>query len=452
MTRSAGIFYIRYHGGAWFDTWKPPGRIVTELFRNAKRPLPAIALAVGVVLLLAAALTTCDGAGESGVLYRWVELGPSASVIARVIVENPECPMIRIDGVTSRMDVRADPEDDFPVLTCEKLIPDGTRSASVGGKGLNLPVDRPGRIIVIGDTGCRLSAAAAQACNDPSAWPFKQIADTAAALDPDLIIHVGDYLYREAPCPEGDAGCAGSPFGDNWGGWEADFFAPADTLLPAAPWVLLRGNHEMCSRGGEGWFTFLDPYPLPPECQEFTDPYVIDIGGVDLLVLDSSSAQDNSAPAGLVETYAGQIGALFESIGDDSWFLVHHPLWGIGEFDGSLFKINQTLQAATGNTLAPGINLVLGGHIHLFEILTFEGGRSPQMLVGNSGTTPDQAVTIPLSGEEIGGGVVDRGITEDEFGFVVMDRADGGWLLSLRGVSGAEILSCTLVANVINCD
>jgi len=379
-------------------------------------------------------------------------LGPSGSVIARAIVENPECPRVKIDGITSRMDVRSGPTADFPVLTCEKSIPGGARSASVGGRSLNLPGDRPGRIIIIGDTGCRIRGSEAQACNDPAAWPFEQIADTAAALDPDLVIHVGDYFYREDPCPEGNSGCAGSPFGDNWGGWQADFLAPADSLLRKAPWVLLRGNHETCSRGGEGWFTFLDPYPLPEECQEFTDPYVIDIGGVDLLILDSSSAQDNSAPAGLVEAYAGQIDTLFESAGDNSWFLVHHPLWGIGEFAGSLFKINQTLQAATGDTLAPGINLVLGGHIHLFEILSFEGGRPPQMLVGNSGTSPDEAVTIPLSGEEIGGGVVDRGITEDEFGFVVMDRTDGGWFLSLRNMSGGEILACSLEANIITCD
>lgn len=404
------------------------------------------------MVVLAGALATCDGSGGSGILYRWVELGPSGAVIARVIVEGPECPRIRIDGVTSRMDLRSEPTADFQVLTCEKSILDGARSVSVGGRDLNLPDDGVDRIIVIGDTGCRISASETQACNDPDAWPFKQIADTAAALDPDLIIHVGDYLYREAPCPEGDSGCAGSPFGDNWGAWEADFFAPAESLLPAAAWVLLRGNHEICSRGGIGWFTFLDPYPLPEECQEFTDPYVIDIGGVNLLILDSSSAQDNSAPPGLVDTYSGQIDTLFESAGDDAWFLVHHPLWGIGEFDGSLFKINQTLQAATGDSLAPGINLVLGGHIHLFEILSFEGGRSPQMLVGNSGTLPDQAVTILLSGEEIGGGVVDRGITEDEFGFVVMDRTEGGWLLSLRDVSGAEILACSLTANIATCD
>ena len=56
-------------------------------------------------------------------------------------------------------------------------------------------------------------------------------------------------------------GCAGSPYGDNWAVWQKDFFDPAAPLLAAAPWVLVRGNHELCSRGGHGWFRLLDPHP-----------------------------------------------------------------------------------------------------------------------------------------------------------------------------------------------
>jgi hypothetical protein len=349
------------------------------------------------------------------------------------------------------MSLRAEPTEDFPVLTCEAQIPDGVSSASIKGRRLKLPKERPERLIIIGDTGCRIKGGEAQACNDPRAWPFKGIADTAASFEPDLVVHVGDYLYRESPCPEGNSGCAGSPFGDNWGAWDADFFSPADRLLRSAPWVLARGNHEICSRGGGGWFTFLDPNPPFAECQEFTPPYVVDIGGLNLLMLDSSNSQDNSAPPDLVQVYSEQIQTLFEAAGDNAWFVVHHPLWGIGEFDNALFMINQTLQASTENTLPPGINLVLGGHIHLFEILKFVGGRSPQMLVGNGGTFLDMAVTIPIAGVEIAGGVVDEGITFDEFGFVVMDRVGGSWLISLRNVRGEEILACELEGNVMTC-
>ena len=34
-------------------------------------------------------------------------------------------------------------------------------------------------------------------------WFFKEIADNAAEEDVDVIVYVGDYLYRQGPCPEG---------------------------------------------------------------------------------------------------------------------------------------------------------------------------------------------------------------------------------------------------------
>ena len=76
------------------------------------------------------------------------------------------------------------------------------------------------RIVVIGDTGCRLKGTFVQDCNDPVKWPFATVARLAAARHPDLVIHVGDYHYRETPCPADRAGCAGSPYGDNWAVWQ----------------------------------------------------------------------------------------------------------------------------------------------------------------------------------------------------------------------------------------
>jgi hypothetical protein len=90
-------------------------------------------------------------------------------------------------------------------------------------------------------------------------------------------------------------------------------------------------------------------------------------------MLDSSSAHDNDAPQNLVDVYSAQIDALSDVAGDNAWLVAHHPVWGIGEFNGDLFRSNVTLQESTGNSLKPDINLVLSGHIHLFEMLSFEG-------------------------------------------------------------------------------
>ena len=66
------------------------------------------------------------------------------------------------------------------------------------------------RVVVLGDTGCRIQNRTVQDCNNPAAWPFRIIAERAAARRPDLVIHVGDYYYRESACLAGHAACAGS--------------------------------------------------------------------------------------------------------------------------------------------------------------------------------------------------------------------------------------------------
>lgn len=190
------------------------------------------------------------------------------------------------------------------VLVCEARYP-VTEAASVvvGGKRIELPVvflDTPRRVLLIGDTGCRGDTLQKpQSCGGGGygqAWPFARLASGEAQSGPDLIVHVGDYNYRGTPAsfvlpphatgyredlkvavydtgdldddddPQVTIGATywsqniqGSPVPDRWASWREDFFLPAATLLPTAPWVFSRGNHELCSRAGLGWFYLLDP-------------------------------------------------------------------------------------------------------------------------------------------------------------------------------------------------
>ena len=244
---------------------------------------------------LAAACSTVRPVSDLGaVASTWVEIGPRGNAQARAVTEGTACPSLIVDGEARPMQTRAGGDDgNFPVTVCEAPLPAGTRSAIIAGQALALPVPAPRRILVIGDTGCRMEAPSDfQACNDPAAWPFARVAARAAAWRPDLVIHLGDYHYRESPCPSGNAGCAGNPVGDNWASWRADFFAPAAPLLRAAPWIFIRGNHEACARAGEGWFRFLEPRARPATCTDDTEPYVVPLTAVVLGVIDSSPASD----------------------------------------------------------------------------------------------------------------------------------------------------------------
>jgi hypothetical protein len=388
----------------------------------------------------------------------WVALGPHGLAIARVVMAGSRCPRINLDTQSFVMQVRAQPaRPDFPVLICELILPPGIASAVVDGLSLPLLKTNPQRLVVLGDTGCRLKDEEGfQACNDSQAWPFERIARSAARWQPDLVIHVGDYLYRESPCPPGNAGCPGSPWGDNWPTWKADFFAPAAELLRAAPWVLARGNHEICNRAGRGWFRFLDPQLPSLGCQDYTPPYAVSIGEGQLLMLDSASAPDDTAPAAMVAFYIGLFAALREAPGANGWLVTHRPIWGIGQSDSgkegaSLFQLNATLQAASENRLAPSITLVLAGHLHLFEALRFAGGRPPQLIVGNGGTALDAAITLPFVGTQIAGVTVVQGTAVDRFGFMTLERSDRGWLGTVRDADGHAMANCAITDEQVTC-
>jgi hypothetical protein len=182
---------------------------------------------------------------------------------------------------------------------------------------------------VLGDTGCRIKGKELQDCANPKDWPFPKIAARAAKLKPDLVIHVGDFLYRENACPAGFAGCAGTPYGDNWPTWDVDFFTPAKPLLAAAPWVFVRGNHEDCARAGAGWLRLLGPLPFAAgaPCTAHLAPYSVPTGAVNLVVMDNADAPDTSVASDLVPIFRSEIASLATAEAP-SWLLLHRPIWG----------------------------------------------------------------------------------------------------------------------------
>ena len=200
---------------------------------------------------------------------------------------------------------------------------------------------------MLGDTGCKikLSDGAFQRCNDHAAWPLAAVADAAASVAPDLVIHVGDYLYRENACPAGNAGCAGSPWGYGWDAWEADLFAPAAKLMAVAPWIVVRGNHESCARAGQGWWRLIDPRPFAPrqDCNDpgddaigdYSEPYAVPLGaaaGADtqFIVFDSSlvGVAPLAPSSAMFRTYRAELERAFALAArrPQAFFMNHHPV------------------------------------------------------------------------------------------------------------------------------
>jgi hypothetical protein len=407
-------------------------------------------LRVFVTAALCLAVTPALAAPD--IVARWVQYDATGAAQARLIVDGGSCPALSVDGAEVATAQRAAPDARFPYRVCTARIPAGSRSIAALGKTLAAPAAEPGRIIVLGDTGCRVKGKTVQACSDPAAWPFARLAETAASLHPDLVIHVGDYLYRETPCPADDARCAGTPSGDNWASWRADFFEPGENLLAAAPWVVVRGNHEDCERAGRGWTRLLAGAPYDPAvpCAENEAPYQVRLAGLNLVVMDNANASDQGAPPDLVALYRTQFPAVAQLATGPSWVLLHRPIRGIVRVRGAVLGGNQTMLAAEPE-LPASVELLVSGHIHAFEALDYGEGSPPQLVVGNGGDKLD-AAPEDLTGIEVGGLVVTHGRSLPGFGFLLLTRSGSGWQGEAYDVERTLRRTCAIASRQIVCD
>jgi len=382
----------------------------------------------------------------------WTELASDGTLSARIAVTaGTACPKATADGADLLTTLRTRADDGFPVAVCEARAPAATRQLIVGDAPAPVLPPEVRRIAVIGDTGCRLEGHAIQDCNDTEAWPFAAIAQRAAEHKPDLVIHVGDYYYRESACPADRKGCAGSSHGDNWDTWEADFFEPAAPLLAAAPWIMVRGNHELCRRGGHGWFRLLDPHPAPLECADRTDPFRLHIGGLDLLWFDGADADEFSASAAKVSTYAAQLAGLLAAAPPRAWLLTHRPIWALAQGSLAGANTNVTEQRAIEGQVPSGLDLILSGHLHDFTSYEFGPRRPAQLIVGDSGDTLLALGNTPLTGAEIDGMRVASGFALKRFGCFIMEASDGGWDGTLYSSDDTILARCHLRSRSLEC-
>ncbi len=434
--------------------------------------LPAI---VALAAVAAAFFSSASAAADPA----WLELGPNGRVFARTVVTGV-CPTIQIDGLTGKMLPRlaqkASAPPDSQRLVCETDVTNISKVIIAGVEMHTLP-KKIRRIVVLGDTGCRIKVQDGKAivtsdadddhatkekvqdCN--ADWPFQNVADAAAAAKPDLIVHVGDYVYRESPCPAADKKeCGGSPSGDNWATWDADFFTPAQKLLGAAPWIFVRGNHEICKRNGIGWNYYLaaDRYESNGQCVDVATSFAVKLPGFHGWIYDSSSA-DDSCPAGMPCKQEPVFEKIYKEAAaaglSHAWLISHRPIWAAkagpkGNRD-DLQVLNTTLQQAWKAAPIPGVEFVVAGHTHMFELMSFKEKLPVQGVLGNGGTELAHKIKESLNGKTIGSGMVANATTWDDFGYALVEPATKGWTLHMHDSKGKKKLTCKIATGKASC-
>lgn len=534
------------------------------------------------VLGSAFAVTPAWSAINGTVVAAWIQLGPGSTlptpasfgdapttltptILARAVTTGGSCPTLIVDGATTipmhqrftgndvtntpgttgfnNANANAYPQyfvkstspvnlpDGTAMATttwgeCEAVVPAGHTMANIGGTNLKLPVANPKRILVIGDTGCRMSKAAQQNCHDPAGFPLAFLANYETLFNPDLIVHVGDYFYRDTNCVVPAAGSVAAhefvtgcsdptnanyeTWGDTFDSWNGDLFYPAQSLLAAAPWVMTRGNHESCGRGARGWFALMDPRPFnfsqvtcaggsgnvaitstttsPIYNGDFTPTYVVPAGIVNLLVHDSSFANDpfangatvpDALSANIAANYDLDLTALLNAVSPNSlnFYVTHKPTYGLvsgapqngGDFTeqftfsgASTAGITGFTSAFAGGKVPPTIAAFLSGHVHQFEYVNFADNQdlAPQLIVGvggdnldptanPNGTSPtyayqNQQFTLHDSTTEPGTATVTHAYSQAEFGFALLDATATGYTVSVYNIGATRAGRCTI--------
>ncbi len=421
--------------------------------RTVRRSVPVLTLALaaglGIPMLHSAANgdeTTTAPATERAlvpadgvVAYSLVaptNVSPSGIVARAIVAAGADCPSVDVTvgskqssvAMTIRRPGATTGNAFSAVRVCSASLPKGATSASIQGTAIPaaMPTDAAS-IAYLSDTGCRIKLSV-QDCASSQAWPLSTNAALLSQQSADLIVHGGDYVYRETDCPAADeAKCGGSPpittgepFLDNAALWFADFFDPAAPMLSAAPILASRGNHEACDMAGNGYFLFMDIQPssaaacAPKRSQA---PIVlsptwaadVDLAGnrsVRLVVVDSTNGWDSvPSPYVPIQRKAYKKANKLAKKASDAWLVTHRPLFGVTSSaysdrgDHYWVPWISADQAAAGSGLLSRYSLIISGHEHLSQAVQVPG-QPTQLVAGGGGTSlnPTQGYSLPQYG------------------------------------------------------
>ncbi len=383
------------------------------------------------------------------------------------------------------------------VQVCQSNLPKAAIWARFGSAIVPASLPKKVRkVAIIGDTGCWMKGSTIQNCSSSQDWPLARNARSIAKARPDAVLFLGDYLYREAPCPpDQQLACGGSPppvggmpFKDQQYSWFADVMIPMAPMLAQTPILPVRGNHEACNRGGNGFFLFFDASKLgaascaPNANNEVLSnnvpTYAIDLPlgpgrTLRTIAVDTAYGSDEEVTDGVSTQrpeYQKARQLASKKKGRESWLLTHRPIYGLTSTE-FLEKPTDSPwgsadQAASASGLLGNFKAIFSSHIHLTQQVTIPGYPN-QFIVGNGGTLLDPTTGYgipsnppltnglgqPLSPDYPPYPNATSQWTDVRFGHVIAKplKKAPRWELKFKSPSGKTFRTCKMVKQAASC-
>jgi predicted phosphodiesterase len=237
------------------------------------------------------------------------------------------------------------------------------------------PTEDPIRIAVIGDSGFGEELT-------------YQLVEAMAEHDPDLVVHVGDVVYKIFQ--EGDPRVA----------FKEKYFQPFSPVLHIAPVYPVPGNHEYdvdAYLGGTPYyFTVFPPFPEMVGGEHLPDPvrrewYALEVGSTQILLLNSQLLFQGR----LVEEQTEWLrGRLADDRFENSVIVFHVPPYSSSRHAAE----GRIVASRWGDILAQASDrIVLAGHEHVYERLVVDGVT---YLISGGGSSVTYPLIFPHPGSQ----------------------------------------------------
>ncbi len=328
-----------------------------------------------------------------------------------------------------------------------------TKQVKIGSDSVRIP-NSIQKVVLMGDTGCRVKhsekGGLIQDCSNEQAWPFRKLAKSALSEDADLVIHVGDYHYREACADKEKCKKFADTITYEYPAWKADFLEPAKGLLSEKPFIFVRGNHEDCRRAYAGYDKILNPN-AHDVCVDNHENQYTQVGDLLIVNFDMASVDDKALDEksdsfkSLQKRYNDAYDFIKKSSAKEVWFVTHKPIWGMSPYEGKVFPVNVNLQKIVERKPLPRqVTLTMAGHIHDFQLV--KQSRPVQLVVGQSGSALDPAPQVENQRFKMPSGyeIFSPTIHGSQFGYVVLEKASQGWIAKVKNIDGKTEHTCEL--------